>query len=134
MIGKTLWKYKITEFLGSGGSAKVWKAYDERTKREVAIKVLRDELASDPVFLARFRNEAQLQAKLSHPNVASVHALVQDVIEEVAPDHPLAHEPTEAVGEHREHGVDLALLDQRLEALRVGPILRQGSVSLERPA
>ena len=44
-------------------------------QREVAIKVLRDELTSDPVFLKRFSNEAQFLAKLGHPNVASVHAI-----------------------------------------------------------
>ncbi len=61
---------------------------------------------------------------------AGVHALVQDVIEEVAPDHPLAHEPTEAVGEHREHGVDVALPDQGLEALGVHrPLFRHGDLS-----
>jgi hypothetical protein len=58
---------------------------------------------------------------------AGVYALVQDVIQEVAPDHPLAHEAAEPVGEHREHGVDVALPDERLEPLGVHcPFLRHG--------
>ena len=44
---------------------------------------------------------------------------MQDVVEEVAADDALAHQAAEAVGEHREHGVHVALLDQRLESLRV---------------
>ncbi|HET9204896.1 MAG TPA: serine/threonine-protein kinase, partial [Burkholderiaceae bacterium] len=70
--------YQITKRIGAGGVGEVFKGVDAMLKREVAIKVLRDDLASDPVFLARFRNEAQLQAKLSHPNVASVHAFLQE--------------------------------------------------------
>jgi serine/threonine protein kinase len=77
-VGNRVGSYLITKRLGAGGVGEVFKGVDTMLKREVAIKVLRDELASDPVFLARFRNEAQLQAKLSHPNVASVHALLQE--------------------------------------------------------
>jgi len=70
MIGKTLWKYKITEFLGSGGSAKVWKGYDERTKREVAIKVLPEDF--DPSLLTRLRNETRAISQIDHPNVIKI--------------------------------------------------------------
>lgn len=67
----------ITRRLGCGGVGEVFKGVDVMLNREVAIKRLRDELAADPVFLERFSNEARLHAKLSHPNVASVHAFVQ---------------------------------------------------------
>jgi serine/threonine protein kinase len=77
-VGNRVGSYLITKRLGAGGVGEVFKGVDTMLKREVAIKVLRDELASDPVFLARFRNEAQLHAKLSHPNVASVHAFLQE--------------------------------------------------------
>jgi serine/threonine-protein kinase len=77
-IGSRVGSYLITKRLGAGGVGEVFKGVDTMLKREVAIKVLRDELISDPVFLARFRNEAQLHAKLSHPNVASVHAFLQE--------------------------------------------------------
>jgi serine/threonine protein kinase len=78
LVGSRVGAYLITKRLGAGGVGEVFKGVDEMLKREVAIKVLRDELTADPVFLARFRNEAQLQAKLSHPNVASVHAFLQE--------------------------------------------------------
>lgn len=71
MIGKNIWKYKITEFLGSGGSAKVWKGYDERSKREVAIKVLPEDF--EPALLARFKHETRTISQLDHPNIIKIH-------------------------------------------------------------
>jgi hypothetical protein len=58
-----------------------------------------------------------------------VDPVVQHVIEEVPADHALAHQAAEPVGEHREHGVHLVLLDQRLESLGIGPIFRHASSS-----
>ena len=77
-IGSRVGAYLVTKWLGSGGVGEVYKGVDVMLKREVAIKVLRPELASDPLFLERFRREAQLHAKLSHPNVASVHAFLHE--------------------------------------------------------
>jgi len=77
-VGSRVGAYLITKRLGAGGVGEVFKAVDVMLKREVAIKVLRDELARDPLFLERFRQEAQLHAKLSHPNVASVHAFLHE--------------------------------------------------------
>ena len=48
-----------------------------------------------------------------------MHAVAEHVVEEVAADDALAHEPAHPVGKHREHGVHGALTDERLEALRV---------------
>jgi len=78
LVGSSVGAYLITKRLGAGGVGEVFKGVDVMLKREVAIKVLRHELASDPVFLERFRREAQLHAKLSHPNVASVHAFLHE--------------------------------------------------------
>ncbi len=78
LVGSRVGAYQITKRLGAGGVGEVFKAVDVMLKREVAIKVLRNELASDPLFLERFRQEAQLHAKLSHPNVASVHAFLHE--------------------------------------------------------
>ena len=78
MVGSRVGNYLITKRLGAGGVGEVFKGVDVMLKREVAIKVLRDELASDPLFLERFRQEAQLHAKLSHPNVASLHAFLHE--------------------------------------------------------
>ena len=78
LVGSRVGAYLITKRIGSGGVGEVFKGVDVMLQREVAIKVLRDELTSDPVFLKRFSNEAQFLAKLSHPNVASVHAFLND--------------------------------------------------------
>jgi serine/threonine protein kinase len=76
LVGSRVGAYLITRRIGTGGVGEVYKATDVMLQREVAIKVLRDELASDAVFLKRFSNEAQFLAKLSHANVAGVHAFL----------------------------------------------------------
>jgi serine/threonine protein kinase len=78
LVGSRVGAYLITKRLGEGGVGEVFKGVDVMLKREVAIKVLRRELASDPIFLERFRQEAQIHAQLSHPNVASVHAFLHE--------------------------------------------------------
>jgi serine/threonine-protein kinase len=78
LVGGRVGNYLITKRLGAGGVGEVFKAVDVMLKREVAIKVLRDQLAADPAFLARFRNEARLQAQLNHPNVARVFAFLEE--------------------------------------------------------
>jgi serine/threonine-protein kinase len=66
-------RYELGEPLGQGGMAEVFRGRDTRLGRDVAVKVLRAELAGDPTFLARFRREAQAAASLNHPNVVSVY-------------------------------------------------------------
>ncbi|MFN0304094.1 MAG: serine/threonine-protein kinase [Burkholderiales bacterium] len=78
LIGRRVGTYLITERLGAGGAAEVFKGIDLMLKRDVAIKVLRPEIACDPGFPERFRHEAQILARLSHPNIASVHAFLQE--------------------------------------------------------
>jgi serine/threonine protein kinase len=78
LIGSRIGAYLITKRLGAGGVGEVFKGVDVMLKREVAIKVLRHEFASDPLFLERFSHEAQIHAQLSHPNVASVHAFLHE--------------------------------------------------------
>ncbi len=78
LIGSRVGAYLITKRIGAGGVGEVFKGVDVMLQREVAIKVLRDELTSDPVFLKRFSNEAQFLAKLGHPNVAGVHAFLNE--------------------------------------------------------
>ena len=66
-------RYQLGEVLGYGGMAEVYKARDVRLERDVAIKVLRSDLARDPSFQARFRREAQSAAALTHPMIVSVY-------------------------------------------------------------
>lgn len=66
-------RYRATERIGSGGMADVYKAVDETLGRTVAIKVLHAHYANDPGFVARFRQEAQAAANLSHPNIVNIY-------------------------------------------------------------
>ena len=75
LTGQTFGRYQILELLGEGGMATVYKAYDTRLEREVAIKVIRRE-AFPPdemeMLLKRFEREAKLLGRLSHPNIVGV--------------------------------------------------------------
>lgn len=66
-------RYRATEKIGSGGMADVYKAVDEVLGRTVAVKVLHPRYASEPNFVARFRQEAQAAANLSHPNIVNMY-------------------------------------------------------------
>jgi serine/threonine-protein kinase len=75
-------RYELGELIGYGGMAEVHRGRDIRLGREVAIKVLRADLARDPSFLNRFRREAQAAAGLNHPSIVSVY----DTGEDIGPD------------------------------------------------
>lgn len=73
-LGRTLdGRYKILEEIGSGGMSVVYRAHCNRLNRDVAMKILRDDLAVDPEFQRYFQNESQAVAMLSHPNIVLVH-------------------------------------------------------------
>ena len=74
-------RYRLERVIGRGGMAEVWRATDIRLHRDVAIKRLRIDLATDPTFQARFRREAQAAAGLNHPNIVAVY----DTGEEIDP-------------------------------------------------
>ncbi|OYN89466.1 Stk1 family PASTA domain-containing Ser/Thr kinase [Parenemella sanctibonifatiensis] len=76
-------RYALGEVLGRGGMALVRRATDTRLGREVAIKTLRTDLATDPTFQARFRREAQSAAGLNHPNIVSVYDTGEQAIDDV---------------------------------------------------
>ena len=65
-------RYRILAPLGSGGMATVWRAHDERLDRDVAVKVLLPNLASDPVTAQRFEQEARAMAAIAHPGLVAV--------------------------------------------------------------
>ncbi len=69
---QTLGKYQLLEKIGEGGFGVVYRARDPLLERDVAIKVLRADLASAPDFVERFRREARLAASLRHPNIVTV--------------------------------------------------------------
>jgi len=78
MIGRIVGTYKILETLGEGGVGMVYKGIDTMLDREVAIKVMRPELASQTSVVERFRSEAITLAKLNHPNIATLFSLFRD--------------------------------------------------------
>ncbi len=72
-IGKKLdGRYEITELIGVGGMADVYKAIDVTDNRVVAVKILKNEFADDEDFLRKFRNESKAIAVLSHPNIIKI--------------------------------------------------------------
>src|SRR3990172_9790609 len=71
--GTWLNHYEILAHIGSGGMGEVYRANDNKLKREVALKVLPEHFARDPERVARFRREAQLLAQLNHPNIALIY-------------------------------------------------------------
>ncbi|MEI6669887.1 MAG: protein kinase [Acidobacteriota bacterium] len=71
--GEHLGPYDVLAKLGAGGMGEVYRARDNRLNREVAIKILPEALAADPLALARFERETQAVAALSHPNILSIH-------------------------------------------------------------
>jgi len=73
-IGKKLdGRYEITELIGIGGMADVYKATDTVDNKTVAVKILKREYAENEEFLRRFRNESRMVAQLSHPNIVRVY-------------------------------------------------------------
>ncbi len=71
--GERLGPYEIVAAIGAGGMGEVWRARDERLGRDVAIKVLPAELASDPERVKRFEKEARATGTLNHPNILSIY-------------------------------------------------------------
>ena len=73
--GEKLAHYEIVDAIGKGGMGEVYRARDTKLERDVAIKVIPEELARDRERLARFKREAKLLASLNHPNIAAIHGL-----------------------------------------------------------
>jgi serine/threonine protein kinase len=78
MTGRLIQTYHIDELLGEGGMGAVYRATDTVLERPVALKMLRAELLNQPQILDRFRSEAQILAKLNHPNVATLYNFVRE--------------------------------------------------------
>ena len=79
MVGRLLDnRYQLTEKIGSGGMADVYRAQDVLLDRVVAVKILHSNFATDNDFVVRFRREAQAAAKLSHPNIVNIYDVGKD--------------------------------------------------------
>ena len=76
--GAKLASHEIFGLIGAGGMGEAYRAKDTKLGREVAIKVLAEELARDEERLARFEREARILAALNHPGIATLQGLEQD--------------------------------------------------------
>ena len=75
MVGETLGHYRILELLGEGGMGKVYRAEDTNLVRQVALKVLPDQVAANRETLARFQQEARTLAAVDHPNIVTIYSV-----------------------------------------------------------
>lgn len=78
MIGGTLGHYEIVDRLGEGGMGEVYRALDTKLRREVALKILPDELATSRQSVERFQREAEALAQLDHPGIVTIHSVEED--------------------------------------------------------
>ncbi len=72
-VGSRFGSYELRSLLGKGGMGEVYEAYDTVKDRVVAVKLLSEELAKDPVYQVRFRRESQAAARLAEPHVIPIH-------------------------------------------------------------
>ena len=71
-------RYELEEIIGTGGMSVVYKAWDLKYDRRVAVKVLRPELDADADFIRRFNQEAQAASRVSHPNIVDMYDVGRD--------------------------------------------------------
>ena len=76
--GSSILHYRVAEKIGEGGMGAVWRATDSSLDRDVAIKVLPVDFASDPERLARFEREAKVLASLNHPNIGAIYGFHEE--------------------------------------------------------
>jgi serine/threonine protein kinase len=77
LVGRTLGSFEVKALIGSGGMGEVYRAWDSKLKRDVAIKVLPPHLIRDAERIARFQREAEVLASLNHPHIGVIYDLMQ---------------------------------------------------------
>ena len=75
MIGKRIAHYEITAKIGEGGMGEVYRATDTKLNRDVALKILPEQFASDSQRMGRFQREAEVLASLSHSNIGTIYGI-----------------------------------------------------------
>src|SRR5690349_16450380 len=78
LVGKSLGQYEITEKIGQGGMAWVFRAHQSSMNRDVAIKVMSSDLSANQDFIKRFEHEAKLIARLEHAHILPVYDFGRD--------------------------------------------------------
>jgi serine/threonine protein kinase len=112
LIGRTLaQRFRIDRCIGRGGMATVYAAFDAKTRRDVAVKVLKRELSRDPMVTKRFEREAKAATKLEHPNTIRIVAHGVDGSEAyIAMELASGRDLLKALGEERPMGQKRAAL------------------------
>ncbi len=77
MVGEVIENYKIVSVLGEGGMGVVYKGFDLKLERFIALKILNDQALKNPRFVERFKREAKHQAKLNHTNIVPVYGFTE---------------------------------------------------------
>src|SRR5512146_93501 len=72
-VGQKFGRYRIEEEIGAGGMGVVYRAYDEKLERDLAIKVLAPGTLDNEAARKRFRNEARVLSRLNHPAIQTIH-------------------------------------------------------------
>src|SRR5215472_1392547 len=111
--GTRLGPYEIIAPIGAGGMGEVYRARDTKLKRDVAVKVLPENFASDPERMARFQREAEVLASLNHQNIAQIYgvedrALVMELVEGESPKGPMSFEEAWGVASQIAAGLEYA--------------------------
>ncbi len=124
-------RYKITKDIGHGGMADVYLAIDTLLNREVAIKILRGELCSDPISLLRFKREAQASCALIHPNIVEIYDVGEDQGQHyIVMEHIVGHTLKQLISKRgallKEEAIDIMkqLISATIEAHNKGIIHR----------
>src|SRR5688500_17346903 len=103
LVGQQIDSYEIRALLGSGGMARVFRAFDQRLHREVALKVLEPPSHSAADFRERFQREARTLASLQHPHIVPIYTVGQHgqlsyLVQELLPGPTLEDEIRAAQG------------------------------------
>jgi serine/threonine protein kinase/tetratricopeptide (TPR) repeat protein len=120
VLGQTLGHYKILEKLGAGGMGEVYLAEDTTLKRQVALKVLPQDLAASQERLDRFQREAETLAALDHPNIVTIYSVEAAG---VRAGHPPSKAPTETI-----HFLTMQLVNGK----PLSEMISKGGMPLER--
>jgi serine/threonine protein kinase len=104
-------RYRLDAIVGRGGMAAVWRATDVQLERDVAVKIISDVIAGDPVFVARFEREARLAAALNHPNLVKVFDFS---VEDERPFLVMEYVPGGTLAERRNQELDVEALARDL--------------------
>src|SRR5262249_34971889 len=124
LTGRTLRDFQVLRRIGKGGMGQVYLAEQISLKRKVALKILRPDLAANPLEMRRFRAEAEVVARATHPNIVGVYAF-----EECNGLHYMALEYVEGRNLR-----DYLLRKGSPDVLRALSIMRQVAAALQRAA